>query len=82
MGKRGMSERHLFGLQARAHHLEFTHELCEQRSGLGEILGLSECLELDTELAHSPYAQVPAGAIQLVGHARQRPGIPLLARGL
>ena len=72
----------MFSHQTRAHQLEFAHELREQGPGLGEILGFPECLELDTELAHFPYAQVAAGAIQIVGHSRQRPCITLLERVL
>ena len=77
-----MSERRMFSHQALAHQLKFAHELREQSPGLREILGFPECLELDTELAHSPYAQVAAGAIQLVGNSRQSPCITLLERVL
>ena len=68
----------MFSHQALTHQLKFVYELCEQISGLGEILGFPECLELDTELAHFPDAQVAAGAIQLVGHSCQSPCITLL----
>ena len=79
---RGMRGRGLFRQQALAHQVAFAHQLREQRPGPGEVLGFPEGLELDTELAHSPDTQVAAGAIELVGHARQCPGIPLLQRVL
>ena len=77
-----MSERRMFSHQALAHQLEFADELREQIPCLGEVLGFPECLELDTELAHVPYTQVTAGAIQIVGHSCQRPCITLLERVL
>ena len=68
--------------QTLAYQLELTHELREQRSCLTEVLGFPEGLELDTELAHFPYAQVAAGAIQVVSHSCQRFSITLLERAL
>ena len=75
-----MSERRVLSHQTLAHQLKFVHELCKQIPGLGEILGFSECLEIDTELAHSPDTQGAAGAIQLVGHPRQSTCVTLLER--
>ncbi len=75
-----MRDHRLFSLQALIYQLEFAHELRKQSSGPGKILGSPECLELNTELTHFSYAQVAACAIQVVGHSRQRPCIPLLER--
>jgi len=82
IGKRVMSDRRMFNHQALAHQLKFAHELREQVPDPSEILGFPAGLDLDTELAHSPYAQVAAGAIQIMGNSSQSPCITLLKRAL
>ena len=77
-----MRDHRIFSHQTLAHQLEFVHELGEQTLCLGEMLGFSERMEIDSELAHFPYPKIGAGSIQLIGNPSQSPPITLLERVL